>query len=249
MVKIEPFNKLASRMARRDKALLQLRSLLANGSYQDGSRLPPERLLCAELHVSRSALREALEVLEAEGAVWRQVGRGTFVGRRPIRTSSDLVAISTMTSPADVMEVRLLIEPSIAKLAALRATDGEIAEMRHDAQKYAMARDAKTLELWDGKLHQALAQSVRNTLLQALFDSFNSVRGQAAWGHLGAAALTEERGNVYADQHMRIVEAVAARDGDGAEQLMREHLMTVRANLLRTAEDLSSSVPTDQATA
>lgn len=236
-------------MARRDKALSALRSLLVSSAYPDGSRLPPERELCAELGVSRSGLREALEVLEAESSIWRQVGRGTFVGRRPVRTSADLVAISTMTSPADVMEVRLLIEPSIARLAALRATDAEISEMMRDAQKYAMARDAKTLELWDGKLHRALAHSVRNTLLQALFDGFNMVRGQPAWGRLGAAALTEGRRSVYASQHKQIVEAVSKRDGDEAERMMREHLKTVRAHLLRAAEDLDASLPADQVTA
>lgn len=236
-------------MARRDKALAELRNLLTSGAYPDGNRLPPERLLCGELGVSRSALREALEVLEAESAIWRQVGRGTYVGRRPIRTSADLVAISTMTIPADVMEVRLLIEPSIARLAALRATDADISEMRRYAQKYAMAHDAKALELWDGKLHRALAQSVRNTLLQALFDGFNMVRGEPAWGNLGAAALTKERGDTYSDQHIRIVQAVAERDGDLAKQCMREHLRTVRSNLLRTAGDWSSGIPTDYMTA
>jgi DNA-binding FadR family transcriptional regulator len=226
-------------MARRHKALTRLHSLLTRDDYPAGSRLPPERKLCTELEVSRSALREALEVLEAEGAIWRQVGKGTYVGQRPIKTSGDLVAISTLTSPVDVMEVRLLVEPSIARLAALRATETDIAEMRRCARKNAAAKDAKTLELWDGLLHRALAQSVRNSLLLALFDGFNMVRGQTAWGRLGEAALTPERWKNYTGQHMAIVEAVADRDADLAERRMRHHLNTVRANLLSVAEGLS----------
>lgn len=225
-------------MARRDEALAELRTLLTGGVYPAGERLPPERTLCGDLKVSRSALREALEVLEAEGAIWRQVGKGTYVGQRPICSSADLIAISTVTNPTDVMEVRLLVEPSIARLAALRATDSDIAEMRRCAQKNAQAKDAKTLELWDGKLHRAIAQSVRNNLLLALFDGFNAVRGQSAWGHLGEAALTPSRWKTYTEQHMAIVEAVSQRNGERAQRLMLEHLKTVQANLLSVAEDL-----------
>jgi DNA-binding FadR family transcriptional regulator len=121
--------------------------------------------------------------------------------------------------------------------------------MRRCAQKNAQAKDTKTLELWDGKLHRALAQSVRNNLLLALFDGFNTVRGQTAWGRLGEAALTSDRWRTYTQQHRAIVEAVSERNGELAERRMREHLQSVRANLLSTADEWGSEVPADHVTA
>jgi len=219
-------------MKRRDVALDKLRSLLADGGYPPGARLPPERDLCGMLGISRSGLREAFEVLESEGAVWRHVGKGTYVGARPIETSRDLATIRAMTNPADIMEVRLLVEPGIARMAALRASESEIAEMRRCVQKLVQATEAEVLERWDSKLHATIAHCVRNKLLMALFDAFNAARDETAWGQLGRKALTASRRQIYTRQHAAIVEAIAAHDADAAEHAMREHLETLRANLL-----------------
>jgi len=224
-------------MKRRDLALEKLQTLLREGAYPPGARLPPERELCQSLGISRSGLREAFEVLEAEGAVWRHVGKGTYVGPRPIETTRDLAAIRAMTNPADILEVRLLVEPGIARMAALRASESEIAEMRWCVQKYGQSTSAAVLERWDSKLHAAIAHCVRNKLLMALFDAFNAARDEAAWGQLGRKALTTARHRIYLRQHDAIVEAIATHDADRAEQAMREHLETLRTNLLSAVPD------------
>jgi DNA-binding FadR family transcriptional regulator len=117
-------------MSRRDDSLEKLTQLLGSGRYPAQSRLPPERELAGLLSVSRSGLREGLEMLEAEGRIWRHVGKGTYVGPRPLEGASGLDLLTSMTSPAEVLEIRLLFEPLIARLAALRATAAEIANMR-----------------------------------------------------------------------------------------------------------------------
>src|SRR5215470_17906506 len=109
-------------MSRRDGSVEKLSQLLASGRYPAQSRLPPERELSVLLGVSRSGLREGLEILEAEGRIWRHVGKGTYVGPRPLEGASGLDLITAITSPAEVLEVRLLVEPLIARLAAMRAT-------------------------------------------------------------------------------------------------------------------------------
>jgi DNA-binding FadR family transcriptional regulator len=242
-------------LRRRDRSLVKLSQLLREGNYPSQSRLPPERELATLLGLSRSALREGLELLEAEGRIWRHVGKGTFVGERPVNGSVDLNLLSEMTNPEEVIEVRLLFEPLIAGLAALRATPAEIAHMEHLLEKGEVARDAIAWERWDAALHRAVAQAARNKLLMAIFDAFNGMRRQAAWGKVREAVLTADRLSLYRAHHREYVAAIADRDGARAEQAMRRHLLMVRDNMLepsagRSAPDmpaLSSAAKTRQA--
>ena len=228
-------------MTRTDDALGKLRRLLGGDRYPLNSRLPAERRLAVELGVSRSALRGGLAMLEAEGKIWRHVGKGTFVGNRPIRTSSDLSLVSRMTSPAEVLEVRLIVEPRIASLAAFNATAADIAHMQRCLLKIENCfrgdnarRAGRAFDQWDGTLHRAIAEAAHNELLLALFDAINAVRSQTGWGRLQEAAMTRGRHQVYCRQHRGFVEAIAERDPARAESSMWEHIVTVQKNLLGT---------------
>ena len=110
-------------------ALTQLRAYLAQRDLPTNTRLPPERELCDILGVSRGELRKALAVMESNGELWRHVGKGTFIGARPAQEYADVAGIAALTNPRDVMRARLLIEPQIAREAALNATAGDIAEL------------------------------------------------------------------------------------------------------------------------
>ena len=195
-------------MRRQDRAIEKLDALLAGGRFPLNSRLPPERKLTEDLGLSRSALREGLEVLEAQGRIWRHVGRGTFVGNRPMEAPASLSVISAQTSPVEMLEVRLLFEPILARLAALRATDADIGHMQHLLERSEAARDPKTWELWDGRLHRMVAEAAHNKLLLSLFDAFNAMRSQKTWGQLRQTALTPERREAYCRHHR----AYVARD-------------------------------------
>jgi DNA-binding FadR family transcriptional regulator len=222
-------------MRRQDKAIEKLDALLSGGRFPANSRLPAERRLTEDLGLSRSALREGLEVLEAQGRIWRHVGRGTFVGNRPLSTPASLSVISSQTSPSEMLEVRLLIEPIMARLAALRATDADIGHMHHLLERSEAARDPKTWELWDGRLHRMVAEAAHNRLLLSLFDAFNAMRNQKTWGQLRQTALTPERRETYCRHHRAYVAAIAKRDPPRAEELMRRHIEAVRAGLLEAA--------------
>jgi DNA-binding FadR family transcriptional regulator len=217
---------------RRQRAVAKLTGLLQGEGIAQGSRLPPERDLCRQLELSRSALREGLEVLEAEGRIWRHVGQGTFVGSRPAPAPAALNLITSLTSPAEVLETRMMLEPLLARMAALRATEAEVQEMQRLLEKSEAARDAKTWELWDGRLHRAVAEAAHNGLLLSIFDAFNAVRGQANWGALRRAALTPERHAAYCAHHRAYVAAIASRNPAEAEALMRRHIEAVRDGLL-----------------
>ena len=143
-----------------DFALRQMRFLLDERSHLEDRRLPSERALAEQLGVGRRILRRALEVLEAEGHLWRHQGKGTFIGPRPLRGEVSLVELSSRTNPLEVMEARLEIEPGLARLAALRASNGDLERLRHLAQKTKSIADgdSDSRELWDGR---SIGQSQR----------------------------------------------------------------------------------------
>ena len=210
----------------------QLRKLLQSGRYPDQSRLPPERRLSAELGMSRAVLRKALSVLEAENLIWRHVGRGTFVGARPKAEKKDPFMIADFTNPAEIMEVRLVIEPKNAAIAALRATPDDIDRMKNALAKSAAATDSVSFEKWDGALHEAIATSTGNSLLISFFKTLNSLRENKIWGSLKEASLNREAKQTYYAQHQKLVWAIMDRKALEAEQAMRSHLEDVQKNLL-----------------
>lgn len=212
-------------------ALVSLRGYLSRQEISLNSRLPPERELCKELATSRTELRKALAVLEAEGQIWRHVGRGTFVGTRPVLNLSDVEYLNGQTSPAQVMESRLAIEPQLAQLAALHGTQADFSEMRLCNRRCRAAREWRVYEAWDNKFHRAVAAATHNTLLVSLFDTLNTVRRSTVWGQLRSTILPPADHASFRE-HDALYEAIAGRDPDLAAESMRIHLRTVRDRVL-----------------
>jgi len=136
------------------------------------------------------------------------------------------------SSPAEVMEIRLTLEPWAAGLAATRATGDDLAKMRNCIAQAAVAPDVPTFEKWDGELHQAIISSAKNGLLSGLYEAINTVRHQPEWMKLKERTVTDERRAAYHRQHGEIVDALAERDPDRASKLIRVHLIAVRMSLL-----------------
>lgn len=222
-------------MAVRNDLTGRLRAVIRSGRFPDQGRLPPERALAQEFGVSRSTLRAALDVLEAEGRLWRHVGRGTFVGKRPSVDAPALAALVNRTHPEEVMEVRIALEPRIAALAARRATVDDIAAMNNCVRKAGAAYDAVSFELWDSAFHRAIALGAHNMLLLVLFDAVNAIRQEPIWGRLKEASLTPERQKLYLAQHRDCIDSIRDRNAGAAEQTMLAHLENVRANLFGTS--------------
>jgi DNA-binding FadR family transcriptional regulator len=216
-----------------EDVVAQLQGELDAGALADRGRLPPERALARRLNISRGTLRKALEALEREGRIWRHVGQGTFAGPRGGGLSDGPGDAISRTNPAEVMEVRLMLEPRIAALAAWRATPAELRDMEAAVARGGAADDTATFERWDGRLHRLIALSARNALLLSLFDTVNAARQSELWGRLKAASLTVERRRAYVRQHGRILSAIRDRATDGAARAMREHLEAVQRHLLR----------------
>ncbi len=218
-------------MRQREQTISALRDYISDARKSGQTRLPPERALCEQLKIPRGTLRQAYSVLEAEGKIWRHVGRGTFLGSRPPAADGQLTLLTQCTNPEEVMEVRILIEPRIAGLAARRASADDLSAMCEALVKSEAAINFETFEHWDSTLHQAIAKAARNTLLMAVFDSVNMIRWKTEWGNLKAVSLTHDRRTVYEKQHQGLVQAITNRDVENSESMMRNHLETVRHDL------------------
>lgn len=214
-------------------ALERLRELLRNGQFGSDGKLPTERNLSEALGVGRRAIRRALEVLEAEGEVWRRQGSGTFVGQRPGHWAGNVDAIVAGTDFMEIMEVRLRIEPQLAQLAAMRAKPTELVRMRELARKIRESEDADARELWDGALHRQIAQSARNQLFLTIFDVMNHVRQDEAWQTIRERARSGTAITMAYAQHEDIIEAIASRDPARAGEAMRQHLLMLQERLIR----------------
>jgi GntR family transcriptional regulator, transcriptional repressor for pyruvate dehydrogenase complex len=208
-------------------ALESLRDYLATQQLSLNARLPAERHLCSELGLSRGKLRKALAQLEAEGQIWRHVGRGTFIGPRPVINLNDVEYLSEQSRPTEVMEARMAIEPQLAKLAAVHGTASNFAEMRRCQKRCHSAREWRVYEAWDNNFHQAIATATCNKLLISLFDTLNIVRRSTVWGQLRSTELPPADHGSFAE-HEAIYEAIVGRNPDLAADLMRSHLKSVR---------------------
>lgn len=215
-------------------ALEMLHDRLVSGRYQLGERLPSERLLCAELGISRSGLRKVLSHLEAEDLVWRHVGKGTFAGPRPALGAESFRIVTSKTNPLEIMEARLMLEPHVAGAAAQRASFQEIERLALCAKRNHEANDLETNEKWDVLFHETLVIATRNSLLIALYGGISKMRLSDEWCLRKQHWITPENWESFKRQHADVVQAVRERNGERAERAMREHLISVSKHIQST---------------
>lgn len=211
--------------------LLLIEQEITERGLIQGSRLPTERELAVRSGCSRSAVRRALATLEADGRVERHVGRGTFLALGPC----DGPAASgqgASTSPAEIMAVRLLLEPQTMALAVAAATSADFAEMARCQAAGERAVTHDEFELWDEALHRSFASATHNSLMMRIAEMLTTARDQPVWGSLKRRNSTIKRRADYRHDHQIIVAALMDRDATAAQTAMRRHLLRVRANVL-----------------
>lgn len=209
--------------------------------YAPGGRLPTERSLAAEFGVTRTMVRHALSLLEAQGRVSREVGRGTFLRLPNGRSAGNLgVALPPERdvgeiSPADVMAARRLIEPQVLPLVVAWATQRDFDELDRCLKGGADAQSYEEFEGWDFALHHALVAASRNQLLVSMYTLVERARKGAIWGNLKRRSDSRDRRALYQAQHEELVGALRNRETEHAVQIMDAHLARVQANLLEPA--------------
>ncbi|MCW5603145.1 MAG: FadR family transcriptional regulator [Burkholderiales bacterium] len=218
----------------RDGAL-RIREFITNaavdGTHAPGARLPTERELSKRFAAPRNAVRRILAQLEAEGAITRHVGRGTFLADHADAGGGFPPESISHTSPAELMEARLRIEPALAELIATNATPSDFERMEMCLDKAERAATLDEFELWDAALHQALAASTHNRFVVRVLDMVTAVRRQAEWGKLKDRIVTPERRLQYQKEHRDIVQSLRERDAERARACILAHLQHARRNL------------------
>lgn len=209
-----------------------LKKRIEAGEWLEQGRIPPERDLASEFGVARNTVRRAVGLLQESGAVNRQVGRGTFLVAANVDTLADAIKRMEGASPADMMEIRELLEPAAAAFAATNASASEIEAVREAHLAACDAVEMPAFEHWDAEFHHRIFSCSRNEFLREIHNLMRVLRNQAPWFEMKKRSFSEERRQIYCAEHESILVALVKRDTDSARAAMLQHLKTVGRNLL-----------------
>ena len=209
-----------------------LRKRISSGEWADLGRMPPERDLASEFGVARNTIRRAVSLLQEDGTVTKQTGRGTFLQAEQQDTLASSLERMQGTSPADMMEIRLLLEPSAAQFAATNASISELNLVREAHLMACESIDMPEFEHWDAEFHNRIFACSRNDFLKEIHNIMRILRNQPPWFEMKKRSFSEARRAAYCDEHAVILDALMQRDPEGAKAAMLAHLQTVEKNLL-----------------
>ncbi len=211
----------------------QIRAAIGRGELNPGDRLPPERTLAQQLHVSRPTVRSGLRVLAGMGIVRIRQGAGTFITGGPPALHSqplDFLAALHGFTRRQLFEARFVIEVALAKLAAQRATaDALISLSDETTALFANSNDPDRFLVHDLRFHHAVGRAAENPVLASMLEMvttlFEPVRQQALRRGTDTRAMAE--------QHRAIYQAIRDRDPDRARRAMVDHLRYAEPTLAR----------------
>lgn len=211
---------------------LQLRQAILDGRYQHQERLPAERVLAEEFGTARGTIRQALERLEGMKMVHRRIGSGTYVN---YVAQSDHEQIAETTSPLELIEVRLAVEPDIARMAVVNANARNLRELRDALLALEEAGDdSGAFSKADENFHLKMAQCSQNPLLVWIYQLINEVRGHTQWDASKDKILTPETIAEYNGQHRALYEAIELRDSTRAVRVITEHLNKAKSQFVNS---------------
>ena len=205
-----------------------VRAMIESGELHSGDRLPPERELARKLKISRSSLRAGIGFLSAMGVLRSRHGAGTFVSDGPPSfDSNSLTVLGALHGfqPWHLFEARLVLEGSLAELAANRATDEHIAIMAEEiADMYAVLDNPYDFLIHDVRFHRIISVAGGNPLLATLMETVTAALYELRRHSVAASDDLK----VTADMHREIYRAIRARKPSLAREAMEKHLNLAR---------------------
>ena len=205
----------------------QLHARIRQGALQHGARLPSERVLAEQFGVGRSSVREAIRSLELQGLVETRHGAGSFVNTQSLDAVAALMA-STQDSAADVLrdifEMRRLLEPQIAALAARRATPQDVERLTAIlVEQGRQIMEGETGVDADTEFHFTLASSTHNNALIKVVSAVEDVLRRSRDQSFQQPGRPERS----LESHRQILEMVRTGDAAAARRAMDHHLTAV----------------------
>lgn len=211
---------------------------IIHGQYAEGSVLPRDEELIQQFGVSRTVLREAVKTLTAKGLLIARSRVGTKVRPRADWNmfDADVLRWHIERGPGksffvDLSEMRLAIEPFAAGLAAERATAEDIGEMQSTASRMAAAPDRRSFALTDIELHRQVSKASGNVFMHSVGALIETALMSSFW--ISSPAENPIVQSQVADDHRKIVDAIAARDSHAAEVAMRHVIIVGRERIYK----------------
>jgi len=232
---IEPIKK--KRVA--EEVADRIRTLILDGTFPQGQPLPSERVLTERFGVSRGSIRDAFRTLETIGLIETRHGRGTFPRELTVdRLVAPLASMMTFQHDLqdELLDVRRMFEPAVARVAATRATDEDFADLQRilDAQHRKLKKGQSAI-VEDTEFHAALARSTRNRVIVSLMATLNDLLVESR----KLTLRQKGRPAKSVEGHEAVVAALRRRDADGAARAMSNHIDQI-ADLQLHARELSS---------
>lgn len=214
-----------------EEIVAKIKDMIEKGRFKSGDQLPVERELAEVFRVSRSSVREALRSLESQGFLESRQGNGTYIANLPVESLVNPLAtviFSEKDGQRELFEMRRLIEPQLAYLAAERATPDDIQTLEKilDLQEREIAKGEAATDV-DKNFHYILAKATKNKFLIRITDNIMDLLVESRDKYLQVEGRPEK--SVY--RHRQVLEAIKAGDREGAMRLMRDHLMDIESSL------------------
>ena len=207
------------------EVMVRLAGLINQGRLKPGNRLPSERALAERMRVSRATLREALRVMQLRGLIVSRRGAGNFIAGGK---AEDLAEALHHLALQDIFELRLLIEPSIAALAAERANRQDLLRLESILEQQEQELKEKRMAgPTDAAFHSALAEATHNRALLQVGATLMKVISPSR----NESLQTTDRARLSLASHRRIVDAIQARDAVEARHAMQEHIRSIDPKL------------------
>ena len=214
-----------------EEIVAKIKDMVEKGRFKAGDQLPVERELAEVFRVSRSSVREALRSLESQGFIESRQGDGTYIANQPVESLVRPLASVIFTEKDDQMELfemRRMIEPDLAYLAAERATEEEIAMMEKvlALQEEQIDRGDFSTDV-DRNFHYIMARAAKNKVILRIADNIMDLLAESREQNL----QVEGRPQKSIFRHREVLDAIRAREPERAEKCMLEHLMDIEISL------------------
>lgn len=218
-----------------ERAADKMENLIQDGLFVPGDKFPNESDLSEMLQVGRSTIREAIKILESRNVLKIRRGYGTYVCQN-VGITKDPFGFRFMGPQKelslDLCEMRMMLEPNIARLAAKNASEKDIAEIQKICDEVAeLIQQGKNYGQKDMDFHTKIAESAGNMVITRVIpiicSGIETYIEVTNFNRAGTAAVT----------HQQIVNAIRARDGDAAFDAMKQHIKDNRATLLLLPDD------------
>ncbi len=202
---------------------------MLSGEFHFNERLPAERDLALRFGVARGTIRLALRQLEQARLVRRKFGGGAYVAYRDQFAKDD---IAEETSPLELIETRLAVEPHIVKLVVSNASNRDLKRLEEALAQVLACDDPISFSAADETFHLLLAHCSQNPLLIWIYQRINAIRAHREWDDRKNNILSKDKIAVYNLQHNELVLHIKRRDLTAAAAAMLKHLNQAKKDLL-----------------